>query len=59
MHEHPNYLVYGLEDSTVTFTTATGVSAELEKAGEAMWREAEVHSARTTGQRTPSRPSLS
>ena len=50
MHGHPNYLVYTLEEGTVTFTAASGESADVElKAGQAMWREAEEHSARNNG----------
>ena len=50
MHAHPNYLVYGLEDGKVTFTAASGESVEVElKAGQAMWREAEEHSAKNNG----------
>jgi len=47
---HPNYLVYGLEDGKVTFTSASGESVDVElKAGESMWREAEEHSAKNNG----------
>jgi quercetin dioxygenase-like cupin family protein len=50
MHVHPNYLVYGLADSKVTFTTSSGDGADVElKAGQAMWREAEEHSAKNNG----------
>jgi quercetin dioxygenase-like cupin family protein len=50
MHAHPNYLVYSLEDGTVTFTAASGDSADVElKAGQTMWREAEEHSAKNPG----------
>ena len=42
----------GLGDSRVTFTSASGESAEVElKAGETMWREAEEHSAKNLGTR--------
>ena len=50
MHSHPNYLVYSLGDSTVTFTTASGDSVDVElKDGQPMWREAEEHSAKNNG----------
>ncbi len=50
MHAHPNYLIYGLGDGKVTFTTASGVSADVElKSGQTMWREAEEHSAKNLG----------
>lgn len=50
MHSHPNYLVYGLGDSKVTFTSSSGETAEVElKAGATMWREAEEHSAKNLG----------
>ncbi len=50
MHSHPNYLVYGLGDSKVTFTSASGDSVDVElKSGQTMWREAEEHSAQNLG----------
>ncbi len=50
MHAHPDYLVYGVRDSEVTFTSPSGQSAEVElKAGQTMWREAEEHSAENLG----------
>jgi len=50
MHSHPDYLVYGLGDSKVTFTSASGESADVElKAGQTMWRDAEEHSAKNLG----------
>ena len=50
MHAHPDYLVYGLVDGTVTFTSSSGESAEVElKAGQTMWREAEEHAATNLG----------
>lgn len=50
MHAHPNYLVYSPEDSKVTFTEAAGQSIDVDlRAGQAMWREAEEHSAKNNG----------
>ena len=50
MHAHPNYLVYSLGDSKVTFTEPSGQSIDVDlKAGQAMWREAEEHSANNPG----------
>ena len=50
MHSHPDYLVYGLGDGTVKFTSPSGETAEVEiKAGDVMWREAEEHSAENVG----------
>lgn len=50
MHGHPNYVVYSLGDSTVTFTSGSGESVEVAlKAGQTMWREAEEHSAKNLG----------
>lgn len=50
IHSHPNYLVYSLGDSKVTFTSASGDSVDVElKAGQTMWREAEEHSAKNPG----------
>ena len=49
-HTHPDYLVYALQGGTVKLTDASGESAEVEiQAGDTMWREAEVHSARNIG----------
>ena len=50
MHAHPNYLVYSPVDSKVTFTEASGQSIDVDlKAKQAMWREAEEHSAKNNG----------
>lgn len=50
MHSHPDYLVYGLGDGTVKFTSPSGETAEVEiKAGDTMWREAEEHSTESVG----------
>jgi len=50
MHSHPDYLVYGLGDGKVTFTSSSGDSADVElKTGQTMWREAEEHSAKNLG----------
>ena len=50
MHSHPDYLVYGLGDGKVTFTSASGDSADVElKTGQTMWREAEEHAAKNLG----------
>lgn len=50
MHGHPNYLMYGLSDGTVTFTSSSGESADVEvRTGEVAWREAEQHSAKNPG----------
>jgi len=50
MHSHPNYLVYSLGDSKVTFTEASGQSVDVElKDGQPMWREAEEHAAKNNG----------
>jgi hypothetical protein len=50
MHAHPNYLVYSLADATVTVTEASGQTIDVDlQAGQAMWREAEEHSAKNNG----------
>jgi len=50
VHAHPDYLMYALSDGTVKLTAASGESAEVEiKGGDAMWREAEEHSALNIG----------
>ena len=50
MHSHPSYLVYGLGDGKVKFSSPSGESAEIEvKAGDVMWREAEEHSTENVG----------
>jgi mannose-6-phosphate isomerase-like protein (cupin superfamily) len=50
MHAHPNYLVYSLGDAKVTFTETSGQSIDVDlKAGQALWREAEEHSAKNPG----------
>ena len=49
-HSHPDYLLYALEGGKVKLTDASGQSAEVEiQAGDAMWREAEEHSALNIG----------
>ena len=49
-HAHPNYLIYTLEDGKVTFTSASGETVDVDlQAGQAMWREAEEHSAKNPG----------
>src|SRR6266542_1673918 len=50
LHGHPNYLVYTLQGGRVTFTSASGerIDVNLED-GQAMWREAEEHSAKNPG----------
>ncbi|SRR6266511_4385266 len=49
-HAHPNYLVYTLQGGRVTFTSASGESADVPlEVGQAMWREAEEHSAKNPG----------
>jgi len=52
-HSHPDYLVYALSDGTVRLSDASGQAAEVPiKAGDVMWRDAEVHSAVNTGKVT-------
>ena len=49
-HSHPGYLLYALEGGKVKLTDAAGQSAEVDiQAGDAMWREAEEHSAQNMG----------
>jgi len=49
-HTHPNYLVYTLQGGRVTFTSGSGESADVPlEAGQAMWRDAEEHSATNQG----------
>jgi len=50
LHGHPNYLVYTLQGGRVTFTSASGESIDVNlEDGQAMWREAEEHSAKNPG----------
>jgi quercetin dioxygenase-like cupin family protein len=50
MHSHPNYVVYSFTNSTVTFTSKDGKTAEFKsKAGECTWRNAESHAVENTG----------
>jgi quercetin dioxygenase-like cupin family protein len=49
-HSHPDYLLYALVGGKVKLTDGSGQSAEVDiEAGDTMWREAEVHSARNVG----------
>ena len=50
MHSHPDYLLYALSGGTVKLTAGSGESGEVDiAAGDAMWRDAEEHSALNTG----------
>ncbi len=52
IHGHPDYLVYTLEGGKVRLADASGQSGEVEMIeGQAMWREAEEHSAVNIGPR--------
>ena len=49
-HSHPDYLLYTLAGGTVKLTDASGQSADVPiQTGDAMWRDAEVHSAKNVG----------
>ena len=50
MHSHPNYVIYSFTNSTATFTSKDGKTAEFKsKAGECTWRNAESHAVENTG----------
>lgn len=50
MHQHPNYAIYSFTNSTVTFTSKDGKTAEVKmKAGECTYRNAESHAVENTG----------
>src|SRR5207247_4003839 len=49
LHSHPDYLLYALSGGTVKLTAGSGESGEVDiAAGDAMWRDAEEHSALNT-----------
>lgn len=53
LHSHPDYLVYALSGGTVHLADASGDGADVAiNAGDVMWREAEEHTARGTGDAT-------
>lgn len=50
MHSHPAYVVYSLSSSKTKFTAPDGKTTEVEeKAGRAIWREAETHAVENVG----------
>ncbi len=50
MHSHPAYVIYGLAEGKVKFSSPSGESAEIEvKAGDVMWREPEEHAVDNLG----------
>ncbi len=57
MHSHPDYLVYGLGDGKVQFTSPLGETADVElKTGDVMWRDAEERDRERRGHRRPRAP---
>jgi quercetin dioxygenase-like cupin family protein len=50
LHSHPDYLLYALSGGKVKLTAGSGEGGEVDiAAGDAMWREAEEHTALNTG----------
>ena len=50
LHSHPDYVLYAITGGKVELTGASGEGAEVDiNTGDVMWRDAEEHTARNTG----------